>query len=90
VIIGVPIRRKLRAVLDVTGEGVLLVPPTPLPISPGEVETLPPNCKIQRGDDKPSLNLLMPRRGEVQTKRLPEKLQQYPLVPQIPDLRRLR
>jgi hypothetical protein len=54
------------------------------------------SCKIQRGDDKLGLNLLIPRQREVQTKRrglapgIAEKLRQCPLVPQIPDLHRLR
>lgn len=95
-IIGVPIGAKLTAVPDVTGQGVLLVLPAPVPISPGEAEMSPQSCNIQRGDEKLSLNLLMPRRREVQAKRrgldpgISEKLHQCPLVPQIPGLHRLR
>jgi len=80
-IIGALIGPKLSAVLDVTGLSVLLAP---VLTSPGEAGVPPQSCKLQRGDEKKfSLNLLLPRPREVQTKR-------RGLEPQIPDLHRLR
>jgi hypothetical protein len=93
---GSSIGGKLTAVLDVTGQGALSVFPTPVPISPAEAELPRRSCKIQGGDGKLSLNLLMPPEREVQTRRrglgpgIAEKLRRCPLVPQIPDLHRLR
>jgi hypothetical protein len=99
-IIGAPVGPELKAVRGVTGHGALsaLPVPVPAPTSPGEPEMPPQSRKIQRGHERLTPNLLLvPRRPrEVQPKRrglrpgISAKLPQWPFVPQIPGLRRLR